>query len=230
MISPGALGSSGEVLLEIVISEALEVGVESGELCQNLAERANKLALIIEWTGVSPCGKSEISNCDIVTYNVLLGGVRLKSLLHYGEPLNQRSLQECLNEGGSRSLISEGSLVEGGREIVEGVQRGIDSPGILSIVDGVVTVLDADHAEDCETLSIELSFDLKGGDLTELELATLLDSLELGAEVVVDVFEGDVSVREGHSDAFSSAVAGEVMKLHLFLISFQLYLPFMNLY
>jgi hypothetical protein len=85
-------------------------------------------------------------------------------------------------------------------DVSKGIDGGVDGPGNFWVVGRVVSILEADVAEDGDGLRVELVANLKSGDLTKLKVARSLKLGKVFSKTVVDILKGDLGMRECHFD------------------------------
>jgi len=85
-------------------------------------------------------------------------------------------------------------------DIHKRIDGGIDGPASFWVFGRVVSILEADVAEDGDGLRVELLADLKNGELAELKVARRLSLGKALSKVVVGILPGGLGMRQRHFD------------------------------
>lgn len=141
--------------------------------------------------------------------------VFLKLLIANGNELGKQSGFKGLD--GSRLLRILGEdkdLAKGIKDVAPSVDNHVDDASLLPVVGGVVAVLDAEGAEDCEGLLLALATACSDGQTTELTSVTSSLPLSPGILSGRHVLERNALVFEELDEGIGAAVrALEVLNL-----------------
>lgn len=144
--SEGSGGRSGGEVSTQVLLEAVSVILEDFVVLDEGKRLSVVRVGLVQQETEADVSKSEVSNCDLVTSDVL-ASVGLESLLDGGNPDGQ-VLKPVLLENGFLLLIGFEVVLEVSNDVVlDSVNGGIDFPCELGVV-GVVAVGAAEVSED----------------------------------------------------------------------------------